>query len=64
MFPTFDDIYHFANALWPLWGMILFLAIVAYAFWPGQRAKLERHSRIPLDDDKPHAHPTQRDKTD
>ena len=60
----FDDIYHLANALWPLWGMILFLAIVAYAFWPGMRETFERHGRIPLDDDDSPRPGAQNKKTD
>ena len=48
-----EEIYHFANALWPLWGMILFLGIVAYVAWPGNKSKLESYGEIPLDDDKP-----------
>jgi cytochrome c oxidase cbb3-type subunit 4 len=48
-----DDLYHLANALWPLWGLILFVGIVAYVFWPKNKARLERHGKIPLDDDQP-----------
>ncbi len=48
-----DDIYHLANALWPLWGMILFTGIAAWAFWPSNKATLESYGHIPLDDDKP-----------
>ncbi len=47
-----EQIYHLANALWPVWGMILFLGIVAWAFWPSNKKKLESYGQIPLDDDK------------
>jgi cytochrome c oxidase cbb3-type subunit 4 len=47
----FEQIYHLANTLWPLWGIILFLGIVAYAFRPSNKAKFERYGKIPLDDD-------------
>lgn len=47
-----EQIYHLANTLWPLWGAILFLGIVAYAFWPSNKAKFEKYGKIPLDDDK------------
>ena len=47
----FEQIYHLANTLWPLWGVIFFLGIVAYAFWPSNKAKFERYGQIPLDDD-------------
>ncbi|MFQ5346338.1 MAG: cbb3-type cytochrome c oxidase subunit 3 [Rhodothalassiaceae bacterium] len=37
------------------WGlgflMVLFLVALAYALWPGNRAKFERASRVPLEDD-------------
>jgi cytochrome c oxidase cbb3-type subunit 4 len=49
----FDDIYHLANALWPVWGMILFLGIAAWAFWPSNKKKCEGYGQIPLNDDKP-----------
>jgi cytochrome c oxidase cbb3-type subunit 4 len=49
----FDDIYHLANALWPVWGMILFLGIAAWAFWPSNKKKFEGYGQIPLNDDKP-----------
>ena len=60
----FDDIYHLANALWPLWGMILFLGIVAWAFWPSNKSKFEAHGNIPLDDDEPARPGAQNNKTD
>lgn len=47
-----EQIYHFANALWPLWGALLFLSIVAWAFWPSNKARFEKYGKIPLDDDK------------
>ncbi len=49
---TFHDLAHFAQT----WGLVLFLiafaAIVAYAFWPGNRRKFKRAAQIPLDDEK------------
>jgi cytochrome c oxidase cbb3-type subunit 4 len=48
----FEQIYHFANTLWPLWGLVLFLGIVAYAFWPSNKKTFEEHGKIPLEDDK------------
>ena len=44
-------IYAWANALWPLWLMILFLGIVAWAFWPKRKARFEKDAQIPLRDD-------------
>jgi cytochrome c oxidase cbb3-type subunit 4 len=48
-----DTAYAWANALWPLWLMILFLGIVAWAYWPRRKARFEKDAQIPLrDDDK------------
>jgi cytochrome c oxidase cbb3-type subunit 4 len=48
-----DTAYAWANALWPLWLMILFLGIVAWAYWPKRKARLEKDAQIPLrEDDK------------
>jgi cytochrome c oxidase cbb3-type subunit 4 len=46
-----QTIYAWANALWPLWLMILFLGIVAWAFWPKRKARFEKDAQIPLRDD-------------
>lgn len=60
----FEDIYHLANTLWPLWGMLLFLGIVGWAFWPSNKAKFESHGHIPLDDDEPNRPSADHKKTD
>lgn len=44
--------YEVLRQLWVLWFMALFVGIVAWAFWPGSKRRLERHGRIPLDDGK------------
>ena len=33
-------------------GWFCCLAIVAWVFWPGRKRRLERHGRIPLDEDR------------
>jgi len=32
--------------------MLAFLVVVATTFWPGRKARFDRDSRIPLDDDR------------
>ena len=32
--------------------MALFIAVVAYVFWPGNKGKFERASRLPFDKDE------------
>jgi cytochrome c oxidase cbb3-type subunit 4 len=38
------------SSLWVVWFFVLFLGIVAWAFWPSRRAAMEQHGRIPLND--------------
>lgn len=44
--------YALLKQLWVLWFALLFLGIVVWAFWPGNKARLEAQGRIPLDDDR------------
>jgi len=46
------EIYEFLRSFWVVWLMVLFLGIVAWAFWPSHKEGLERHGRIPLEDDE------------
>jgi cytochrome c oxidase cbb3-type subunit IV len=47
----FDEIIHMTRSLVTIWVMLIFLGIVAWAFWPKRKRTLEAHGRIPLDDD-------------
>jgi cytochrome c oxidase cbb3-type subunit 4 len=40
-----------ARPLWVVWLTLLFLGIVAWAFWPKNRERLENHGAIPLKDE-------------
>jgi cytochrome c oxidase cbb3-type subunit IV len=44
--------YDWVASFWLLWLAIIFVAIVAWVFWPGRKTKLERHGEIPLRDDQ------------
>jgi cytochrome c oxidase cbb3-type subunit 4 len=48
--------YESANTLSQIVALILFLAlfvgVIVYVFWPGNRKKFDDASRLPLDDDK------------
>ncbi|MCU0987779.1 MAG: cbb3-type cytochrome c oxidase subunit 3 [Acetobacteraceae bacterium] len=46
------DHYPLLRQLWVLWFTLLFAGIVAWAFWPGNKARFEARGRIPLDDDR------------
>ena len=48
---SIQDIGEFFRSFWVVWLGLLFLAIVVWALWPGNRKKFERASRIPLEDD-------------
>jgi cytochrome c oxidase cbb3-type subunit 4 len=38
--------------LWSVWFMLVFVGIVAWALWPGNRRRLEDHGRIPFRDER------------
>jgi cytochrome c oxidase cbb3-type subunit 4 len=44
--------YGLLKQLWVLWFFLLFAGIVAWAFWPGNKQRLEAQGRIPLEDDR------------
>lgn len=46
-----EVVYEWVVSLWLVWLIILFLAIVAWVFWPKRKQELERHGEIPLRDD-------------
>jgi cytochrome c oxidase cbb3-type subunit 4 len=46
------DLYEFVRSLWVVWLMLIFLGIVAWAYWPSRRRRLQKHGSIPLDDDR------------
>lgn len=48
---TLQELAHWARQLWVVWLMLLFLGIVAWAFWPSRKRDLESKGRIPLEDD-------------
>lgn len=47
-----DAIYQWLRSLWLVWLGITFVAIVAWAYWPSHKSRLEKHGRIPLEDDR------------
>lgn len=48
---TLEGIVEFLRSLWGLWLMMIFLGIVAWAFWPKNKDRLERYGDIPLRED-------------
>lgn len=47
------ELYAFVRSLWLVWLILLFLAIVAYVYWPSRKVRLESYGRMPLRDDPP-----------
>lgn len=45
-----QDVAGWMRQLWVLWLMLLFLGISVWVFWPGRKKELERHGRIPLEE--------------
>jgi cbb3-type cytochrome oxidase subunit 3 len=37
---------------WIVPVMVIFVLIVLTTYWPGRKASIERHGRIPLEDDR------------
>jgi len=48
-----QDFAAWLRQLWVLWLMLVFVGIVAWVYWPRRKDRLEKHGRIPLEDDKP-----------
>ncbi len=48
-----EAIAEFFRSFWVVWLMAIFVGIVAWVVWPGRKDRLERHGRIPLEDDEP-----------
>lgn len=46
-----QQIWTVAASLWVVWFFLLFAGVIAWAFWPKRRNKLESHGQIPLRDD-------------
>ena len=46
-----QELIAFLRSFWVLWLMLLFLGIIAYAYWPKRKKKMESYGAIPLRDD-------------
>lgn len=47
-----ETVYRFIHSFWVVWLLLVFVGIVAWAYWPTRRKKLEEHGKIPLRDDE------------
>ncbi|MBT5416136.1 MAG: cbb3-type cytochrome c oxidase subunit 3 [Rhodospirillaceae bacterium] len=46
-----ETIYDFAVRFWGIWLMIVFVGIVAWAYWPGRKGEMEERGKIPFRED-------------
>jgi len=50
-----DDLIHMlamnARDYWGAWLMLMFLIVIGYAYFPGNKASMNEHAMIPLQDD-------------
>ncbi len=49
------DIQTYAFIAWMIASMIVFIALIAWALWPGNRRRLEKHGAIPFADEQDEA---------
>lgn len=49
---TYEDFSHFAGTWGLVFLFVLFIGAVAYAFWPSNKKKFEKASRLPLNDEE------------
>ncbi|MBL8696849.1 MAG: cbb3-type cytochrome c oxidase subunit 3 [Alphaproteobacteria bacterium] len=43
-------LYEVLRSSWTIIGIVTFLAVVAWAFWPANKAEFEKRARIPFDE--------------
>ena len=47
-----EAFYAFVRSLWVVWLMLIFVGVLAWAYWPSRRRRLQAHANIPLEDDR------------
>ena len=47
-----QEFYPILKQLWLVWLVLLFLGIVVWAMWPGNRRRFEQAARIPFEEDR------------
>ncbi len=49
---AFGDIHDLFNKIWVVWLVVVFAALVVYAYWPKNKARFNDDAMIPLREDK------------
>jgi cytochrome c oxidase cbb3-type subunit 4 len=50
---TWQEIHDLFAPIRLVWFVVIFVGVVAWAYWPKRRAELEKLARIPLEDELP-----------
>ena len=48
---TYESVSSFVGTAGLIFFMVLFLGILVYVFWPGNKRKFEKAARAPLEED-------------
>lgn len=43
-------LYEVLRSAWTVIGLVTFLAVIVWAFWPGNKVEFEKRGRIPFDE--------------
>lgn len=49
---SYEEVSVFARSWGVIYLMVLFAGVLAYAFWPRNKATFDRAAQMPLDEDK------------
>ncbi|MBI1329706.1 MAG: CcoQ/FixQ family Cbb3-type cytochrome c oxidase assembly chaperone [Alphaproteobacteria bacterium] len=49
---TYEQVAGFAHSWGMVYFVVMFLAVLAYALWPSNKARFDRAASIPLHDDE------------
>jgi len=48
---TYDEVVSLSQTAGLIFFLILFLGVIAYVFWPRNKAKFDRAAHLPLDEE-------------
>lgn len=46
-----NELSEFMRPIWVVWLFLMFLGIIAWAFWPRRQDEMNAHAQIPLRDE-------------
>lgn len=48
---TYEEIAYFVKTWWTLFFVVIFVVVLIYALWPGNKEKFDKAARMPLDEE-------------